>query len=77
MYAPPRSPVAVAVSDFATIGDDTGGPIRKVLVLNGDADSALAALLSDLEAVFDAPGVVLASNQRQALLDLRKATYGY
>lgn len=77
MYAPTRTESTVAVSDFATIGDDRGGSIRKVLVLNGDADSALAALLYGLEGIFASPDANLAANEREALFDLRKAAYGY
>lgn len=75
MCAPTRTETTVAVSDFATIGEDRGGSIRKVL--NGDADAALAALLYGLEGIFESPTVSLAANQRAALLDLRKAAYGY
>lgn len=77
MYAPERTETTVAVSSFSTMGDDAGGQISKVLILNADANSALAALLGSLEATFEAPGVFLAANQRDALLDLRKSAFGY
>lgn len=54
----------------------TGG-IHKVLLLNGDASSGLAALMGNLDTIFDTPGLTLAINQREALLDLRKAAFGY
>lgn len=77
MYAPTRTETTVAVSSFATVSGDTGGRINKVLILNADADSALAALLGSLEAIVADNTASLASNQRDALLDLRKAAYGY
>lgn len=56
---------------------DTDGPIARVLVLDTTADAALAALFGSLDAVFNAPGVILAPNQREALLALRLASFGY
>ena len=74
MYAGQRSETTVAVSSFSTMSGDEGGAISKVLILNGDANSALAALLSDLE---DLGSACLAGNQVEALRSLRLAAYGY
>lgn len=77
MYAPNRTQTTVVVSSHSAMNSDDGGPISKVLVLNGDADSALASLLSELDTLFADETLVLPQNQRAALFDLRRAAYGY
>lgn len=72
-----RSANTASIASSTTMNSDEGGPIEKVLILNGAATSGLAALLSDLDAALAAPGVCVAANQREALYDLRKAAFGY
>jgi hypothetical protein len=72
-----RSTTTTSIASSTTMSADEGGVIEKVLILNGDATSALAALLYDLDAALAAPGVCVAANQREALFDLRKAAFGY
>lgn len=69
----------VNISSSSGFAEQVSGDIAKVLLLNSDANSGLAALLGNLELIIDAnvPGLTLAGNQRDAVLDLRKAAYGY
>lgn len=73
------SDTTVNISSSSGFAEQVSGGINKVLLLNGDASSGLAALLSNLEVIIDAniPGLTLASNQRDAVFDLRKAAFGY
>lgn len=74
-----HSTTTTSIQSSSMMNEDVQGPISKVLVLNDAANSGLAALLSNLELILDAdvPMLTLASNQRDAVLDLRKAAYGY
>lgn len=74
-----HSATTISVNSSSGFTEQASGRIEKVLLLNGDASSGLAALLSNLELIIDAgiPGLTLASNQRDAVLDLRRAAYGY
>lgn len=69
-------------ANVAAVAPESGHPIRNVLVLDADANNALAALLYDLDCIRAAsqagniPGISVASNQYDALLTLRKAAYG-
>lgn len=66
-----------AVTSSSGMTEQISGPIAKVLLLNGDASSALGALLGNLEAIFETPNLTVAVNQREALVDLRMAAFGY
>lgn len=71
------SDTTASLTSTSMMSEQVRGPIEKVLVLNGDASSALGALLYDLDTIFATPGVAIAPNQREALLDLRRAAYGH
>jgi Mrp family chromosome partitioning ATPase len=69
-------------ANVAAVAPESGHPIRNVLVLDADANNALAALLYDLDSIRtaalngDIPGFSVASNQFEALVALRGAAYG-
>lgn len=67
----------VSVNSSSGFTEQASGRIEKVLLLNGDASSGLAALLGNLELIAATPGIILAANQREALMGLREAAYGY
>jgi hypothetical protein len=67
----------IAIEASSGFTEQVRGGINKVLLLNGDASSGLAALMGNLDAIFETPGLTLAINQREALLDLRRAAFGY
>lgn len=69
----------VSVNSSSMMAEQVRHDIKQVLLLNGDASSGLAALLGNLELIIDSniPGLTLASNQREAVFDLRKAAFGY
>lgn len=69
-------------ANTAAVAPASGHPITNVLVLDADANNALAALLYDLDCIRAAakegniPGFSVASNQFDALTALRAAAYG-
>lgn len=74
---PMSQPLNANASDTTVSVTPKDSRIAQVLVLDADAKAGLAALMGNLESIFEAPGVTLAPNQREYILSLRLAAYGY